>query len=203
MIWIYLLLLFAILGLIDLAVQLFNKYYIKPKERKEMREKYKMPIPEDLHKQLKELQSKKKKASEGPIIKYSISVSDDELDTAKKEIKKVELEPSFREVLFSFIDNKGLTDPEVYKKAKVDKRTFSRIRTGEVKYISKKTVICLGLALELNKEDFDKLLKANHDVLSDNEYFDIAIKWCIKNKKYDIEQVNDILYACDLELLTK
>lgn len=201
MYWIGLLMFFAILGLINLAVELFNKYYIKPKERKEMREKYKMPIPEELQIKFKEI--KKKKELEGPIVKYSISVSDDVLDTAKKEIKEVKLEPSFREVLFGFIDNKKLSDPEVYKKAKVDKRTFSRIRKGEQKYISKKTVICLGLALELNQKDFDKLLKANHDILSDNEYFDVAIKWCIKNKKYDIEQVNDILYACDLDLLTK
>ena len=96
-----------------------------------------------------------------------------------------------------------LTTLEVYKKAKVDKRTFSEIRTGEKSYVSKNTVICLGLALELSRKQFDELLEANCDSLYESSYFDIAIAWCIKNNIYDIEQVNDILYACDLQLLTK
>ena len=58
-------------------------------------------------------------------------------------------------------------------------------------------------ALELEFDEFEKLLNSNNNHLGDNNYFDIAIKWCIKNKIYDVEQVNDILYACDLELLTK
>lgn len=165
------------------------------------KKRIKKNIPPDLRLELRELQEKKR--NEGPIIKYSISLSDETINTAKSEIKSIILEPSFKETLFSYIDKKRLTDPEVYKKAMVDKRTFSKIRTGEIKHVSRKTAICFGLALELNQKDFDKLLKSNHDYLSDNEYFDIAIKWCIKNKIYDIEQVNDILYGCDLPLLTK
>ena len=162
------------------------------------KKRIKKEIPESLLIELRELKSKN---SEEPNIKYSISY--ERVDEARDEILLTKKEPSFKDVLFNFIDSKGLTDPEVYKKAKVDKRLFSKIRNDESKYVSKNTVICLGLALELNQEDFDKLLKSNHDVLSDNSYFDIAIKWCIKNKVSDIEQVNDILYACDLELLTK
>ena len=134
-------------------------------------------------------------------IKYSLSSAD--IDGAAEKIKDTELKPSFKEVLFSFIDNKGLTDPLVYKKAKVNKRTFSKIRTGSSKYVSRNTAICLGLALELNQDDFDKLMAANLSHLGDNDRFDVAIKWCIKNKIYDIDEVNDILYACDLPLLTR
>ena len=165
------------------------------------KKRIKKDIPYDLRLELRELQEKKEK--EGPITRYSISASDSTIDTAKKEIKETVLEPSFKEVLFKYIDEKNLTDPEVYKKAKVDRRTFSKIRTEDNKTVSRNTAICLGLALELNQDEFDKLLKANYTCLSDNEYFSVAIKWCIKNKIYDIEQVNDILYACDLPLLTK
>lgn len=161
----------------------------------------KQEIPKDLRLELKKLQDRLIK--EGPPVRYSISPSQSTLDKAKEEIKEVKLDPTFKELLFEFIDKKGLTDPEVYKKAKVNKRTFSKIRTGEEKCVSKNTAICLGLALELNLKDFEKLLKANCNYLSDNDYFGIAIKWCIKNKIYDIEQVNDILYACDLPLLTR
>lgn len=165
------------------------------------KKRIKKDIPHDLRLELRELQEKKR--NEGPIIRYSISPSNETINNAKSEIKKVKLEPTFKETLFGYIDKKGLSDPEVYKKAMVNKRTFSKIRTGEIKYVSRNTAICFGLALELNQKDFDKLLKSNHDYLYDNEYFDIAIKWCIKNKIYDVEQVNDILYACDLHLLTK
>ena len=134
-------------------------------------------------------------------IKYSLSYAD--IDNATEEINDTKLKSSFKEVLFNFIDNKGLTDSFVYKKAKVDKRTFSKIRTGSSKYVSRNTAICLGLALELNHDDFDKLMDANLIHLGDNTRFDVAIKWCIKNKIYDIDDVNDILYACDLPLLTR
>ena len=165
------------------------------------KKRIKKEIPQDLRLELRELQEKKR--NEVSEIKFSISPSIETINNAKNEIKKTVLEPSFKETLFSFIDSKNLTDPEVYKKAQVNKRTFSKIRTGEIKHVSRNTAICLGLALELNQEDFNKLLKSNHSYLYDNQYFDIAIKWCIKNKIYDVEQVNDILYACDLSLLTK
>lgn len=165
------------------------------------KKRIKKDIPHDLRLELRELQEKKRNA--GPTIRYSLSPSNETINNAKSEIKKTILEPTFKEVLFNYIDKKKLTDPEVYKKAMVNKRTFSKIRTGEVKYVSRNTAICLGLALELNQKDFDNLLKSNHSYLGDNEYFDIAIKWCIKNKIFNVEQVNDILYACDLNLLTK
>ena len=160
--------------------------------------KIKKDIPYDLRLEFKKLEENKKS-----ITHYSLSPSDTILENAINEIKDTRLEPSFKDVLFNFIDKKKLTDPEVYKKAMIDKRVFSKIRTGKSKNVSRNTAICLALALELNQDDFDKLLKSNHNYLSDNEYFDIAIKWCVRNKIYDIEQVNDILYACDLNLLTK
>ena len=163
----------------------------------------KIDIPDDLRLELRELQERRKLQEKQPIIRYSVSMSEEKLNEAKKSIKKIKLSPPFKEVLFEFIDKKNLTDPEVYKKAKVDRRTFSKIRTGDIKYVSRNTAIRLGLALNLNQKDFDKLLESNLSHLGTNEYFGIAIRWCIKNKIYDIDQVNDILYACDVDLLKK
>lgn len=165
------------------------------------KKRIKKEIPKGLLKELRLLQ--KQKQSQGPIVKYSISASEETLDKAKKEIKNTELKPSFKDLLFQYIDKTGLTDAEVYKKALVSRKVFSKIRTGQTKNVSKNTAICLGLALELELNEFEKLLNSNNTILGDNNYFDIAIKWCIKNKIYDVEQVNDILYACDLKLLTK
>ena len=126
------------------------------------KKRIKKDIPHELRLELRKLQEKKQ--NEGHIIKYSISPSNETINAAKNEIKKTALEPSFKETLFNYIDKKKLTDPKVYKKAMVNKRTFSKIRTGEVKYVSRNTAICFGLALELNQKDFDKLLKSNHNV---------------------------------------
>jgi len=163
----------------------------------------KQDIPSDLRMELRALQEKINKEAQTPKIRYSLSPDPSKLKTAVKEIKETKLEPTFKELLFMYIDKSGITDPEVYKKAHINKRVFSKIRTGETKYVTKNTAICLALALNLELDDFIKLLKANGDNLGDNTYFDIAIKWCIKNNIYDVEQVNDILYACDLQLLTK
>lgn len=156
------------------------------------------------------------RAENNQDIKFSISISEDKDENSKyrlssnneinkyhSEILKTELKPSFKDILFKYIDQKGLTDPIIYKKAKVSRKTFSKIRTGTTKYVTKKTAIRLGLALHLNILEFTELLQANNNILYENNYFDVAIRWCINNNIYDIDQVNDILYACDLKLLTE
>ena len=168
------------------------------------KKRIKQDIPHDLRLELKAAQKRKQEAAANePQIKYSLSLDTSTIDRAVKEIKETKLEPTFKEVLFKYIDKSGMTDPEVYKKAHMDKRTFSKIRTEDDPYVSYKNAICLALALELNIDDLKKLMKAKYYTFGENDYFDIAILWCVKNKIYDIEQVNDVLYACDLDLLTK
>ena len=62
-------------------------------------------------------------------------------------------EDTFQQVLFRIIDRKGLTDPEVYKKANLDRKLFSKIRS-DVEYTpSKRTVMALIIGLELNMDE--------------------------------------------------
>ena len=168
---------------------LFNKL-IKRIKRKNI------DIPQDLRLELKTLQDKKQNED---TFRYSLD--DTFIDEAVKEIKEVELTPSFKEMLLHYIDKSGLKDSDVYKKAGVDRRTFSKIINQTNNYVSKNTAIRLGLALELPLKDFEKLLKANYSYLTTNDYKDIAIRYCIKKSIYNIDDVNDILYACDLSLL--
>ena len=101
---------------------------------------------------------------------------------------------SFKETLFSFIDNCGLSDSEVYKKANIDRKLFSKIRCGK-NYIPRKNVIIkLGLALDLPKSDFEKLLKSGGYTLSENR-FDLIISCCLYNNVYNLESVNDYLFT--------
>jgi hypothetical protein len=112
-----------------------------------------------------------------------------ELETFIKSKRK----PTFSQVLFSFIDKKGTSDSEVYKKAYIDRRHFSKIRSIPDYKPGKNAVIALALALELNKKETDKLLSAAGYSLSDSETLDLVIQFCIEKKIYDILEVNEAL----------
>lgn len=102
---------------------------------------------------------------------------------------------SFSELLFSFIDKKGLTDSEVYKKVSIDRRLFSKIRCNENYIPKKENIIKLCLALSLKKDEINELLSSAGYSLSTNNEFDLVISFCIENNIYDINVVNDYLYA--------
>ena len=101
---------------------------------------------------------------------------------------------SFNEVLFSFIDEKGVKDSEIYKKVDIDRKLFSKIRCSN-DYIPRRNVIIkLCLALCLTKNDFNKLLNSAGYSLS-NTTFDLVISYCLDNNIYNLEIINDYLYT--------
>ena len=101
---------------------------------------------------------------------------------------------SFNEILFSFIDESGHKDSEIYKKVDIDRKLFSKIRC-DIDYIPRRNVIIkLCLALRLERQDFNKLLNSAGYSLS-NSKFDQVISYCLDNNVYDLSQVNDYLYT--------
>lgn len=100
----------------------------------------------------------------------------------------------FNEILFSFIDQKGVKDSEIYKKVDIDRKLFSKIRCSS-NYIPRRNVIIkLCLALGLGRDDFNKLLNSAGYSLS-NSKFDLVISYCLDNGIYDLKIVNDYLYT--------
>lgn len=112
---------------------------------------------------------------------------------ALAEYIKKKRKPSFREVLFQFIDDAGMIDSDVYKKAEIDRRHFSKIRSNGDYRPSKNTVVALALALKLNKGDTDILLSAAGYSLSESDTFDLIIQFCIEKKIHAISDVNRAL----------
>jgi len=101
---------------------------------------------------------------------------------------------SFNELLFSLIDESGHKDSEIYKKVDIDRKLFSKIRCDS-DYIPRKNVIIkLCLALELERNDFNKLLNSAGYSLSNNK-FDQIVSCCLDNNVYDLSQINDYLYT--------
>jgi len=102
---------------------------------------------------------------------------------------------NFNELLFSYIDDSGYKDSEIYKKVDIDRKLFSKIRCNEDYIPKKNNVIKLGLSLSLDMDKFIKLLNSAGYTLSTTNDFDLIISYCIENKIYDINIVNDYLYT--------
>jgi hypothetical protein len=100
---------------------------------------------------------------------------------------------TLQELLFSFIDKREVKDSYVYKKAGIDRKLFSKIRSSSDYRPSKNTIIALALALELNEDEFDELLESGGYSLSDSDTSDLVIKFCLEKKIYDVMQVNECL----------
>lgn len=107
---------------------------------------------------------------------------------------------NFNELLFSLIDESGHKDSEIYKKVDIDRKLFSKIRCND-NYIPRKNVIIkLCLALELERNEFDKLLNSAGYSLS-NSKFDKIVSYCLDNNVYNLCQVNEYLYTfCNASL---
>ena len=102
---------------------------------------------------------------------------------------------SFSAALMEFIAAKGKNHVEVYKCANIDRKLFSKIRKCESYIPSKKTIIALALALELSLDETNDLLKHAGFVLSRSILFDVIIEYFISQGKYDIHEIDDVLFA--------
>ena len=110
-------------------------------------------------------------------------------------------EDTFQECLLHWIDARGMTDVEVYKKANLDRKLFSKIRSNRNYVPKKKTALALAAALQLNRRQTADLLSRAGLALSPSSRADRIFTYCIEHSIYDIISINALLFEYNEPLL--
>ncbi|MBO4218580.1 MAG: macro domain-containing protein [Erysipelotrichaceae bacterium] len=133
-----------------------------------------------------------------PAYQSNITDSDLSLDSAEGFRQP---EDSFSTALLKLIDQRQMLDPDVYRRANLDRKLFSKIRTDASYQPSRNTAIALAIALKLSLDEANELLEKAGYRIGHSSMFDIIVEHCFLNGIYNIHEVNELLFVNDQKTL--
>ena len=131
----------------------------------------------------------------------SLSVPKPKADRKRLDDLVGNLDQPFSATLLRLIDATGKKDAEIYRRANIDRRLFSKIRSNAGYMPSKPTVLAFAVALELTLGQTADLLGRAGFTLSHSRKFDVIVEYFIASRKYDIFEINEVLFSYDQPLL--
>jgi O-acetyl-ADP-ribose deacetylase len=123
------------------------------------------------------------------------------MDSEDWSILLKNLDAGFSETLLKLIDRTGKKDSEIYKKANVDRKLFSKIRNNMNYRPSKTTALAFAFALELNLDETMDFIGRAGFALSHSNKFDVIVEYFLVNRNYDIFELNEVLFEFDQPLI--
>lgn len=135
-----------------------------------------------------------------PVRKRLEFMGVDDMEAAINQ-KLQQRDESFQQALFRLIDERNMKDAECYRRANVTKATFSKIRGNPNYHPKKQTALAFAVALRLDLQETEQLLRTAGYALSKSSKMDIIVEFFISKKIYDVDRINAFLYSYDQLLL--
>jgi len=143
------------------------------------------------------------KPAEKPASQPEAVWSAEKIEKMRKELERAleQLDESFGQMLLRLIDEKGISDPECYHRANVDRKLFNKIKNTPGYKPKKPTAVAFCIALQLDMEQTRALLSRAGYGMSRSNKFDVIIEYFITQGFYDVHAINQILWHHDQLLL--